>query len=73
MFTFVDDIYYYEDYKNKLCQFIINGTKCTRPYGKQNNKSFKKKIHLTNREMLGLLKEIQEINILVYNLKQYDK
>jgi len=57
------DIQYYSDYKNNLCQYIIhNSSYCT------NTKLHNRK-RLKSHEMLGLLKEIQEISNHIYLLK----
>ncbi len=59
----IENIEYYTNYKNSLCQFIIR------------NGSYKKNSNLHNRErivpedMAKLLKEIQDIEILIYKLK----
>jgi uncharacterized protein len=59
----IENIEYYTNYKNSLCQFIIR------------NGSYQKNSNLHNRErivpedMAKLLKEIQDIEILIYKLK----
>ena len=61
-----DFIEYYTNYKNSLCQFIIR------------NGSYQKNSNLHNRQriepddMARILKEIQDIEILIYKLK-YEK
>lgn len=62
----IENIEYYTNYKNSLCQFIIR------------NGSYEKKTNLHNRQriepndMARILKEIQDIEILIYKLK-YEK
>jgi predicted metal-binding transcription factor (methanogenesis marker protein 9) len=62
----IENIEYYTEYKNNLCQFIIR------------NGSYKKSSNLHNRQrivpedMRKILKEIQDIEILIYKLK-YEK
>ncbi len=54
--SFNNDIEYFTDYKNKLCQFIICNACYTAPYYRANGR-----IKINSEEMLGLLKEIQLI------------
>ena len=68
--SFNEDIKYFEDYKKRLCQFIINN--CCYMVAYSSNKNIRKhdnRIHITHNEMTGLLKEIQNIEISIYNLK----
>lgn len=66
-----NSIMYYDDYKKKLCQFIITNCCYAVPYSSKENftNQVKKRIHFTAYEMTGLLKELQETEILVNNLK----
>ncbi len=68
--SFDNDIKYFEDYKKRLCQFIINN--CCYMVAYSSNKNVRKhdnRIHITHYEMTGLLKEIQSIEISIHNLK----
>jgi len=68
--NFDDDIEYFEDYKKKLCQFIIINSCYYRAYSSNENiRKLDNRIHITHNEMIGLLKEIQEVEITIYNLK----
>ena len=57
------DIKYYDNYKKKLCQFIIINS-CYVANGKYHGR-----IHITHPQMLNILKEIQRLEILIYELK----
>tara|TARA_R100000988_G_C3939108_1_gene135313 strand:+ start:89 stop:424 length:336 start_codon:yes stop_codon:yes gene_type:complete len=57
------DIEYYENYKKSLCQFVIINS-CYVANGKYHGR-----IHLKHTEMLDILKEIQRLEILIYELK----
>tara|TARA_R110000751_G_scaffold30833_2_gene78571 strand:+ start:760 stop:1023 length:264 start_codon:yes stop_codon:yes gene_type:complete len=58
-----DDIEYYENYKRQLCQFIIwncsyNGSLI-----------YHQRVRLNEDELLGMLKEINSMEKLIYELK----
>ena len=57
------DIEYYENYKKSLCQFIITNS-CYVANGKYHGR-----VHLKHADMLNLLKEIQRLEILIYEIK----
>ena len=62
----IENIEYYTNYKNALCQFIIrNGTY-------NGGVKLKKRERINTEQMTKLLKEIQDIEILIYKLK-YEK
>lgn len=68
----LEDIKYYNDYKHKLVQFIIVHACYEHSYSSsQNIRKVPKRIHITHGEMLGLLKEIQRLEILTYKLKNH--
>mgnify|MGYP001261025718 CR=1 FL=1 len=66
-----ETIEYYNDYKKRLCQLIIVNCCYKIPYSSKRNlkSAVKKRIHFTTREMTALLKELQEIEVLVHDLK----
>lgn len=58
-----ENIEYYTSYKNSLCQFIIrNGTY-------NGGVKLKKRERINTEQMTKLLKEIQDIEVLIYKLK----
>lgn len=69
------DIEYYQDYKSKVCQLIITNCCYSKPYSsKKNRNKVSQRIHFTAHEMTGLLTEIQDMGILVHELKkEYNK
>jgi hypothetical protein len=58
-----EDIEYYDNYKKSLCQFIIINS-CYVSNGK-----YYGRIHINHHEMFNILKEIQRLEILIYELK----
>tara|TARA_R110000782_G_scaffold197434_2_gene286547 strand:- start:2585 stop:2785 length:201 start_codon:yes stop_codon:yes gene_type:complete len=60
----VEDYIYYVNYKNNLIQFIIHNCSYTQ------NKKTQNRTNLNEREILGLLKELQLITLLIKNLNK---
>jgi len=60
----VEDYIYYVNYKNNLIQFIIYNCSYTQ------NKKTQNRTNLNEREILGLLKELQLITLLINNLNK---
>ena len=58
----INNFSYYTKYKNSLIQFIIHNCAFSK------NKKRLNRINLNDREILGLLKELQDISILIENL-----
>jgi hypothetical protein len=62
----IESIEYYTNYKNALCQFvIINGSY-------DSGRKLHNRERINTQDMTRLLKEIQDIEILIYKLK-YEK
>tara|TARA_R110000787_G_scaffold67113_2_gene150388 strand:- start:704 stop:892 length:189 start_codon:yes stop_codon:yes gene_type:complete len=55
----ITDYLYYVNYRNNLTQFIIQNCSYTQNKKKQN------RTNLNERELLGLLKELNEINLYI--------
>jgi len=55
----IEDYLYYVNYRNNLTQFIIQNCSYT------HNKKRHNRTNLNERELLGLLKELNEINLYI--------
>jgi len=57
----IDDYLYYVSYRNNLTQFIIHNCSYTQ------NKKTQNRTNLNERELLGLLKELNRVSTLCSN------
>ncbi len=53
------DIEYYNDYKKRLCQFVIHNSSY------DSNSKLHRRVRLKHHELLGILKEIQTVTVQV--------
>lgn len=53
------DIEYYNDYKKRLCQFVIHNSSY------DSNSKLHRRVRLKHHELLGILKEIQNVTVQV--------
>lgn len=57
----INDYSYFIKYRNSLTQYILFN--CCIPSGNNERQKKKGRINLTEQELLGLLKELQDINL----------